>query len=375
MKERTLQHHIEQNLFRNKIVILFGTRRTGKTTLAKQILEKYSSAGKRCRYFNCELLELRNQIETTSIGRLGDFLRPYDFIVLDDVQHMENIGLSLKIMVDTYPEVQIMATGSSSFDIANKTGEPLVGRSRQYTLLPFSLGELNCDLFDLETNLENFLRFGMYPTVVFEENPIEELNHLVSGYLYKDILALEGIKHSKTILNLLRLLALQIGSEVSYNEIASKLGISIATVVKYIDLLEKCFIIFVLPAFSRNLRNEVGLRSRKIYFYDLGIRNTLVNAFAPLDTRSDLGALWENFCITELMKKANNNRKFSNNYFWRTYDQQEIDYIEERDGLLQAYEFKYNSKARVKPSRLFMETYKSEFCVVHRDNWYEKLVG
>jgi predicted AAA+ superfamily ATPase len=224
------------------------------------------------------------------------------------------------------------------------------------------------------SDIDKFLRFGLYPTIVSETDPVTELHKLVGGYLYKDILAIEGIKNSKLLANLLKLLALQIGNEVSYNEIAGRLGISIATVSGLVDLLEKCFIIFVLPAFSRNLRNEIGIRSRKIYFYDLGVRNAVINAFAPLDMRADVGALWENFCIVELMKKANNNRQFFNDYFWRTYDRQEVDFVRERDGILHAYEFKYNPIAKAKPPKLFMETYNAEYHVINKDNWYQYLV-
>jgi predicted AAA+ superfamily ATPase len=374
MRERTIRGEIEADLFVGKVIVLFGTRRVGKTTLARQILDKCRSEGKRCGYFNCESFEVREQIETTSFRKLEDFLRPYDLIVLDEAQCIETIGRSLKIMIDTHPETQIIVTGSSSFDIANKTGEPLVGRSRRHTLFPFSVGEVNDDYVKTLSNIDNFLRFGLYPTVASVIDPIAELCDIVGGYLYKDILAIEGMKNSKLLVDLLKALALQIGNEVSYNELANKLRISIATVVRLADLLEKCFVVFSLPAFSRNLRNEVGVKSRKIYFYDLGVRNAVINAFAPLDMRADVGALWENFCIVELMKKANNNRQFFNNYFWRTYDRQEVDFIQERDGILYAYEFKYSPTAKARPPKLFMETYNAEFNVIHKDNWYEKLI-
>jgi predicted AAA+ superfamily ATPase len=374
MKKRALQKHIEENLFVGKVVVIFGTRRVGKTTLTKQILDKYRTQGKKCAYFNCESLEVRENIETTSLSKLETFIKPYDLIVLDEAQYIETIGQALKIIVDSHPEVQIIATGSSSFDIANKTGEPLVGRSRHYTLLPFSLVEINDDPITLSSNIDRFLRFGIYPTVISAIDPVEELRDIVGGYLYKDILAIEGMKSSKLLIDLLKLLALQIGSEVSYNELSNNLGISINTVIKYIDLLEQCFIVFTLPAFSRNLRNEVGRKSKKIYFHDLGVRNTIINAFNTLDTRNDIGALWENFCIVELMKKANNSRQFFNNYFWRTYEKQEIDFLQERDGILHAYEFKYSPKAKAKPPRVFTETYKCEFSIIHKNNCLEKLV-
>jgi predicted AAA+ superfamily ATPase len=374
MKSRTLQQSIEKSLFQNEVIILYGTRRVGKTTLVKQILNKLEIEEKKCGYFNCESLKIRNRIETTDEQILGDFLKPYDLVVLDECQSIGNIGLILKIVHDAFPAIQIIATGSSSFGIANKTGEPLVGRNRTFTLYPFSLNELNYDLFELDSQLENILLFGLYPSVVLSNNRTEELNALVSGYLYKDILAIEGLKSSKYLIDLLKLLALQVGSEVSYNEISNTLGISIATVVKYIDLLEQCFVVFTLHAFSRNLRNEVGIKSRKIYFYDNGIRNAMINYFAPLNLRADIGALWENFCISELVKKSKNNRLFANNYFWKTYSQQEVDFIEEHNGELRAYEIKYNEKAKVKIPKIFTQTYNVPVEVINKSNYYRILL-
>lgn len=342
IKNRDLLEYIDRNLFIGKVIILYGTRRIGKTTLAQHIMKKYSNLS--TKYFNCEDLLTQQQLSTTNSEALHSILGKYDLVIMDEAQYIEKIGLILKIINDTYPHIQILATGSSSFDIANKLGEPLVGRSRNFTLYPFSLNELNYDLIKLNSNLENILRFGLYPTVIekTEEEAKEELMNLLNGYLYKDILELEGIKRSKTLIELLKALSLQVGNEVSYTELANKLGVSVNTVIRYIDLLEKCFVIFTLSAFSRNLRNEVGIKSKKIYFYDLGVRNVIINNFASLNMRNDTGALWENFCIVELMKKKANSRLFTNNYFWRTYSQQEVDFIEEYDGKLHAYEFKYN---------------------------------
>ncbi|GHU10933.1 ATPase [Alphaproteobacteria bacterium] len=362
------------SVFAHKTVVIYGTRRVGKTTLVQQLLAQNSN--KTVKYFSCEDVETRMSIETTNTEALKSIFQGYDIVVIDEAQAADKIGLTLKIIHDFIPEVQLIVTGSSSFDLSNKIGEPLVGRAFYYKLYPFSLRELNYDYIKMRSIIDHILRFGLYPTVVekTEEKAKKELLDLTNGYLYKDILAIEGIRHSKVLLNLLIALALQIGNEVSYNELANKLGISANTVIKYVDLLEKCFIIFELTAFSRNLRNEVGRKSKKIYFYDLGVRNAIINAFAPLEMRADVGALWENFCIVELIKKANNNQQFSNNYFWRTYEQQEVDFIEEYDGVLHAYEFKYSPKAKVKPPKLFLETYQSEFTVIHKDNWYEKLV-
>ena len=375
-KQREVEKHIEANLFKDKVILLFGARRTGKTTLVQRILDNHSS-DKKIKYWSCEDFEIRKLVETTNFESLRKTFSPYDLVVLDEAQSVENIGLVLKIIHDHIPKTQVIATGSSSFDLLNKVGEPLVGRSRTYNLYPFSLSELGMDFIQLNSNLEHFLRFGFYPTVVgkSEKEASEELIEIKNGYLYKDILAIEGIKNSKILINLLIALALQIGSEVSYNELASNLCISVTTVQKYIDLLEKCFIIFVLPAFSRNLRKEVGLKSRKIYFCDIGIRNAIINSFFKINMRADVGGLWENFCIVELMKKASNARNFSNNYFWRTYDQQEIDFIQEYDGLLHAFEFKYSSKQKVKIPKIFAETYPNEFNCINRENFQNYLLS
>jgi len=307
-----------------------------------------------------------------------DFLGNNKLVILDEAQHVQNIGLTLKIMIDTYPEIQIIATGSSSFDLINQVGEPLVGRSRQFILYPFSINELKAefDLFKLSSKLDNILRFGTYPDVFgkSEEDAVNELENIASNYLYKDILIYDNIKNSKILLELLQLLALQIGNEVSFNEIAQKINISTHTVIKYVDLLEKCFIIFTLRSFSRNLRNEVGRKSKKIYFYDLGIRNALISAFNPTNLRSDIGGLWENFCIIERLKFNQANNLRVNQYFWRMYSGQEVDYIEEYNEKLNGYEFKYNPKAKAKKPSKFLETYpNTSFQIINSENWYKFL--
>jgi len=380
MKSRILQSQLENDLFKKDVVILYGTRRVGKTTLVKQIIENQTKKGRKCAYFNCELMRIRSRVETTDDQALYDFFGGYDLVVLDEAQSIDKIGLTLKIMNDTFPNIQVIATGSSSFDIANKTGEPLVGRSRTFVLHQFSLQEIyndTNDIIKLDANIENFMRFGLYPGVVekVEREAIKAIKNITNSYLYKDILKIDGMKNSSILLALLKLLALQIGSEVSYNEIANRLGISIPTVAKYIDLLEKCFVLFVLPAFSRNIRNEIGLKSRKIYFYDLGIRNAIINNFSDFSSRSDIGALWENFCIVELIKKAQYHEIFFNNYFWRNYNQQEVDYIEEHSGTIYAYEFKYNPKAKVNIPKSFVETYGASIKLINRENFYKELLN
>lgn len=374
-RERTISDSIIDNLFKGKVIVIYGARRTGKTTLAKHILDTYTGT-KSTKYFSCEDFEIKNLLETTNTETLQRTLGLYDLIILDEAQMLNNIGATLKIIHDFLPDLQVIATGSSSFDLRDQIGEPLVGRSRTYTLYSFSLSELAMDSIQLQSNLEHILRFGLYPTVInqSEEYAKEELSDIKNGYLYKDILAIERIKSSNTLINLLISLALQVGSEVSYNELARKLGISTVTVQKYIDLLEKCFVIFVLPAFSRNIRKEIGTKSKKIYFYDLGIRNAIINSFAPLNLRTDTGVLWENFCIVELIKKARNKRRFLNNYFWRTYDQQEIDFIEEYNGVLYAYEFKFSPKQKVKIPQIFIDTYRPQFQVINKENYQKYLI-
>jgi predicted AAA+ superfamily ATPase len=325
------------------------------------------------------LLSVKQSLETTNEQVLKQRIEGYDLVAIDEAQNVINIGQTLKIIHDVFPEIQVIATGSSSFDLANKTGEPLVGRSRSFILYPFSVKELmNAQgAFVADANLENFLRLGMYPCIygMAEEEARDELENLVNGYLYKDILAFENIKHSSQILKLLQCLALQIGSEVSFNELSGKLAISANTVKKYVDLLEKCYVIFTLPAFSRNLRNEIaGNRTRKIFFYDVGIRNALIGNYQNMNLRNDVGGIWENFCVVERMKKAQRERRRCRTYFWRNYDDREIDFIEEEDGKLEAYEFKYSPNKRAKLPKIFKETYGvSDLTVINKENWLEYL--
>lgn len=373
MIQREIQSVIEAQLFKGKVIIIYGPRRVGKTTLSKQLLVNQEKS----RYINCELLENKTAIDTTNSSALKSFLGNYRLIVLDEAQHINNIGLILKIISDTFPEIQIIATGSSSFELGNRVSEPLTGRSREYLIYPFSLTELLTvkDNISVNADLEGILRFGLYPEVYGkpEREAIEELNQISSTYLYKDILQFELIKRPNLLLNLLNALALQIGSEVSLNELSRTLGETVPTIQRYIELLEKAFVIFRLRSFSRNMRKEIA-KGQKIYFYDLGIRNALIRNFNPLNLRNDSGALWENFCIVERMKYNMNRRRFVNSWFWRTYDQKEVDYIEEEGGKLNAIEFKFKSSAKFKVIKEFQETYPEvTFMEVSRDNFWEFL--
>ena len=377
MIKRTVFKDIIECLSHNKVALLFGTRRVGKTTLLEEIITYYKNHKERCLFINCDTIRGRESISTTDDQILFDLLKNTDVLAIDEAQNVETIGRTLKIIHDVFPAVKVIATGSSSFDLANKTGEPLVGRMRQFLLYPFSTEELRqaTNAYDVNYNLEHFLKYGMYPCIygmnAFEAH--QELEHLVSGYLYKDLLSFDGIRNSNQILRLLQCLALQIGSEVSFNELAVKLQISANTVKKYIDLLEKCFVIFTLPAFAKNIRNEIaGNRTRKIYFYDIGIRNALAEDFRGTDLRNDIGGVWENFCIAELKKKAQREGKFSKFYFWRTTDQKEIDLLEEENGEFSVYEFKFNEHKKASLPMDFNKNYRvKNFSVINAENWYK----
>jgi predicted AAA+ superfamily ATPase len=369
--KREIQNHIQKNLFKGKVIIIYGARRVGKTTLVKQVLKEYPES----KYINCELLQYKTALETTNSEKLKDIIGNNKLVVLDEAQNIRDIGLILKIIVDTFPETQIIATGSSSFDLASKISEPLTGRMRKYTLYPFSFNEVSREhsLTELMARTDRYLRFGFYPEVYdkSEEDSIEELNELASNYLYKDVLQYQNIKKPNLIIDLLRALALQLGSEVSIHELAKLLKQNSHTVLRYIELLEKSFVIFRLRAFSRNMRNEIS-KTQKIYFFDLGMRNSLIQNFNPLALRNDTGGLWENFCILERMKHLENNRKFVNSYFWRTYNQQEIDYIEEYGGMLHTFEFKYSSDKKATIPSAFSNSYPEySFTVITPDNFHQ----
>jgi uncharacterized protein len=369
---RTIIAQLEDQLFKGKVLILYGARRTGKTTLVKHLLTKFSE---KSAYINCELQEYKDALSTTNSGLLAEFIGNRELIIFDEAQHISNIGLVLKVLVDTFPQVQFIATGSSSFELSGMVSEPLTGRSRQFLLLPFSLEEIGQSLnpIQIKANLPNFLRFGLYPQVFnsIGDDKIEELAEISSNYLYKDLFQFEQIKKPDLLFKLLAAIALQTGSESSLNELAQITGTNVHTVKRYLELLEKSFVIFRLNSFSRNLRKELA-KSQKIYFYDVGIRNAVIRNFNEMNLRTDVGGLWENFCITERIKFNQNHRRFVNTYFWRTYDQKEIDYIEEKDGHLTCFEFKYAEGAPGKFPAEFSETYpNSSFKVITPGNFYE----
>ena len=376
MYNRSISKQITESLYQGKIIIIYGARQVGKTTLSKQILEEQKTLGKKCLYLNCELMSVKSRLETDNEQSLKDFFGDNNLVILDEAQTISEIGRKLKILVDTYPKIQIIATGSSSFSLANQIGEPLVGRSRMFIIYPLSILELKekFNNFELDSKIENILRFGAYPAIVDLPDSMAafDLDNLTGSYLYKDILAFENIKNSSVISKLLKLLALQVGNEVSINELSTQLNISSQTVKKYIDLLEKNFIIFSLSALSKNIRKEIS-KSSKIYFYDLGIRNAIINNFNTIDNRNDVGALWENFCILERMKINQLKGIPVKKYFWRTYNEEEVDYIEEYNGQFFGYEFKY-SKDTFKTPKAFLDLYNNtEVKLVNKKNYLQFL--
>lgn len=343
--QREIQPQVEDALFKGKIVVIYGPRQVGKTTLAKLILQNRQEI--KSAYFNCDEPDICQALTDKTSTELKLFLGDSKLVVLDEAQRVKNIGLTLKLLADNYPKMQIIATGSSSFDLSNQIFEPLTGRKKEFYLYPFSLAELKNYYSEIEFNriLENRMVFGMYPGVIFESDKgkSESLRELAKSYVYKDALEYQGIKNSEVVEKLLQALALQVGNEVSYNEISSLIEVNKITVANYIQILEKAFIVFRLPSFSRNLRDEIK-SNRKIYFFDNGIRNALINNLNPVGLRQDAGALWENFMISERVKRNGNFGSVANMYFWRTLRQQEIDLIEDRGGELAGYEFKWKSR-------------------------------
>lgn len=371
MIARFLEKNIEKSLFKGKTIILYGARQVGKTTLVQKILKDF---GKEGRYLNCEILSIEQNLNEPEPDKLQAFLGDYKLLVLDEAQNIPGIGKILKIMTDTLIDVQIIATGSSSFDLANKTAEPMTGRVVHHTLFPLSTKEIKAgeDWLSVSAKLDKLLRYGTYPEIYTsnEEDAVNKLNELASSYLFKDLLKFEGIKKSSLLKNLIISLALQLGNEVTYNELSTKLGVSRFTIQKYIDLLEQCFVIFKLNSFSRNARKEL-IKAFKIYFYDNGIRNALINNFNPISLRNDVGALWENFCLSERLKANTYSNRNINCYFWRTYDQKEIDYVEEAAGKITGYELKYSEKQKVKIPKSFIEVYDAEVFKVDRSNFWK----
>ncbi len=370
MYYRYLKNKIESSLQPGKVLILYGPRQVGKTFLINTILADFARP-----YFLGfgEDKATRDVLESESITTLRSYFSGYDLIIIDEAQKVENIGAGLKLLVDHIPDIKVLATGSSSFDLANKTGEPLTGRKKTLTLYPISALELKQQFGPMEVGqlLEELLIFGSYPETLGIKNNNERvsyLNELRDSYLYKDILELENLRNSRKLSDLLTLLAFQVGKEVSLSELGSQVELSKQTVERYLDLLEKAFVIKNVRGFSRNLRKEVTKTSR-YYFFDNGVRNSVINNFNPLSLRNDIGMLWENFLFIERMKKQDYVEQYSNYYFWRTYDKQEIDLIEEQGGQLSGFEFSYKKAKRTIP-RDWKNSYpNATYDIITKDNF------
>jgi len=370
--KRSLLPKLINALLPGKVVVLYGPRQVGKTTLCKELID---SCPLRSKFINADELIYREALSSQSSQRLGEVLGNAELLIIDEAQRVPEIGLNLKIMVDMFPHAKIIATGSSSFDLANRISEPLTGRALTYTLFPISYREISETLGKLvsRSQLERWLIWGGYPAIVSTDNPVlreQLLGNLVGSSLYRDILELDGIRRSDKIINLLRLLAFQIGSEVSIAELATNLAMHRQTIEKYLELLEKSFVIFRVDGFSRNLRKEISKNSR-YYFYDIGIRNSLIQNFNPLTLRQDVGQLWENFLVVERRKANQYSGRTVNSYFWRTYDQKEIDCIEEFGGKLLGYEIKWTAgNIRKTVSNEFSLAYpESILQLINRDNF------
>ncbi len=375
MVNRLITSTIKQKFFRGKAIIVVGPRQVGKTTLLKMLANEYD---RKVLVWNCDEPDVRRKLTDPTSTMLGNETAGYDIVFIDEAQRVQNIGITLKLLIDNYPGKQVVVTGSSAIELSNSINEPLTGRKYEYVLFPFSVEELVKEngIQEERRLLERRLIYGAYPEVV--NNPGEEretLTNLVSSYLYKDIFAFQDVRKPEIIEQLLQALALQVGSEVSFNELGRLLGLNSVTVQRYIDLLEKSYVIFHLRSFSRNVRSELK-KSRKFYFCDNGVRNALIGDYKPLALRTDTGALWENYLISERMKHNAYNAFYGKSYFWRTQQQQEVDYIEDYDGVLHAYEFKWSGTKQPRLTDTFMKNYPDHtFKVVNRDNYLDFIKG
>lgn len=375
MISRLLQKTIESRLFAGKAIIVIGARQVGKSTLFKLILEKQDY---KALQLNCDEPEVRDMLSNINTAELRLLIADNRIVVIDEAQRVENIGMTLKLITDNFPDVQLLVTGSSSFELQDKLNEPLTGRKYEYHLYPISTAELMASngLLGVKQTLEQRLVYGSYPDILNHADDAKELlMNLAGSYLYKDLLTLESVRRPVLLGKLLTALALQVCSEVSYNELAQTVGTDNKTIEKYIDLLEKCYIVFRLNGFNRNLRTELK-KSKKVYFFDNGIRNAILQNFAPLSLRQDTGALWENFIISERIKRNHYLGRYVNSYFWRTTQQQEIDYVEECDGQFSIFEMKWNPRrANTQFPSSFLTAYDvKEKAVVTPENWIEWVV-
>ncbi len=374
MIERDITDGLIKRLYKKKVVIVFGPRQVGKTTLIKEIVKRVN---KQALFFNADDFEIKDMFERPSIARLKSIAGDAKLIVIDEAQRIENIGITLKLFCDEFPNLQVIASGSSAFELSDKIKEPLTGRSFEYKLFPLSWMEMvkHTSVITEHASLAVRLLYGYYPAVINNPgNEREILSGLAGNYLYRDILSLESVRKPYLLDPLLKAIAMQMGSEVSYNNLAKLVKADVKTVEHYIDLLEKSFIIFRLPAYNKNVFTELK-KGRKIYFWDIGIRNAILGNFTPLENRNDMGALWENFLIVERLKNNAYSQKQVNPFFWRTINQTEIDFIEEKLGKLKAVEFKYSGNIRKKAPEDFKKGYpSSSYEVISKENYIEWLL-
>ncbi len=367
MFKRYLEKKIKKRLFSGKAIIVNGARQVGKTTLIKQILDKEEYL-----FLDGDDPTTRSLLTNPSTEKIKSIIASNKIVFIDEAQRIKNIGLTLKIVTDQLKGVQLLVSGSSAFNLANEINEPLTGRKWEYQLYPITWEEFETSIgyVKSEQQLDNRLIYGFYPDVLNNTGDEKEiLSNLVNSYLYKDLLAFSDIRKPEVLEKLLQALAFQVGNEVNYNELSSLVGINKTTVQKYIQILEDGYVIFRLNSFSRNLRNEIK-QSRKIYFYDNGIRNTIIGNFTGIDLRPDKGALWENFLVSERKKQNIYKKTFANIYFWRTKQQQEVDFVEESAGKISGYEFKWQTKKQKVPST-FTDTYNVQAKFIDRNNFRE----
>ena len=370
MIQRQIESSLKQDFGQGKVILLLGARQVGKTTM----IEALSHGASDVLMLNCDDLEDVLLIEGKSTTELRALLSPYQYVFIDEAQRVRDIGLTIKKIADLKLPTQVIVTWSSSLELANGINEPATGRTIEYRLYPLSLSELARETCEREESrmLQQRLIYGCYPGVVTDTAHAKRtLATLANDYLYKDILAYRGIKKPEVLQKLVRALALQVGSEVSYNELSNLLGVDKETVESYIGLLEKCFVVFRLDSFSRNLRNEIK-KGKKVYFYDNGIRNAVISNYAPLELRTDVGALWENLMVSERIKRNMYSGSFAQLYFWRTHDQKEIDLIEEEDGMIRAFEFKWNPRAKSRVPEQFIKSYSpTDYTVITPHNFWD----
>lgn len=366
--ERILKTTLIEQFNSGKAIVLIGPRQVGKSTLIREILKQRDFL-----FLDGDDFSVQQQLSEPNTSYLKRLIGDKKIVFIDEAQRIKNIGITSKIIIDQFKDVQLLLSGSSAFELNHEINEPLTGRKWEYNMYPISFEELEKTIgfSEISMQLEERIIYGMYPDVLNHRgNEKEVMENLINSYLYKDILMLSGIKKADVLQKLTQALALQIGSEVSYNELAKLIGVNKETIGSYIDILEKAYVLFRVNPFSRNVRNEIKT-NKKIYFYDTGLRNALIANFNSLDLRLDKGALWENFLISERIKYLKYHKRYTKTYFWRTAQQQEIDWIEEVDGTITAYEFKWKSKKNIKFPQKFIDAYQAEVKVIDTDNYYE----